>query len=795
MQSPARPAPRLFSLAVATASMATVALELVLTRIYSVTMYYHFAFLAISVALLGLAAAGTAISLLPRVFTAERTAKLACLFMLGFAGGAVWSLGAAISNPISLKDWTANAAGLAHIYAAAAAPLLCSGFAISLAISRAGPDIGRIYMFDLVGAGVGCVLLVPAIGALGAPGALLLMAALGAMAALLFALSARGTWPRFSLGVAAAGVLAAALLFLSITEGGARRFGLVRNPAKFLGNRAVLFEKWNSFSQITVAPAGDGDHRWLFIDGDAATRMWDAATKANPEPPRRIPEVRVASLVYALRPQGPAAIIGPGGGTDVLSALRAGVSKVVGIEINPIIVEDVMRDRFAEWNGGLYNDPRIEVVVDEGRSYLRRSGQQFSSIQATLVDTWAASSSGAFTLSENNIYTVEAFGEFFAALAPGGALSVTRWYDPRSPAEFVRLLAIARAALEERGVSAADLHRHFLIATDGELRATLMVSSAPFSDGDVTTFVDEALMGNIRVLYQPGLAPAPDAMIAKVLTAPTLDDALAGLHYDASPTTDNKPFFFYHLRLGDLTSAFHRNAVGQLNNVGVMLLVLMLGFSVVTTLVFVIAPLLVFRRRELAGDGKKKARLLATFACLGLGFILVELGFMQQFVLFLGHPVYALAVVLATVLIASGLGAGLSGRLSARLGEHRAQRAITLVLAALLFVYGLGLSPLFGALIGLPLPMRIAIAALLVAAPGLLMGTYVPASVRAANAMGPGMVAWCWGINGATSVVGSVAAVMISMNAGFTAALFTGVVIYLCAGALLPRPSPESSTE
>jgi predicted membrane-bound spermidine synthase len=797
MSSSARPAPRLFSLAVATASMATVALELVLTRIYSVTMYYHFAFLAISVALLGLAAAGTAISLLPRVFTAERTAKLACLFMLGFAAGAVWSLGAAVGNPISLKDWTANAAGLAHIYVAAAAPLLCSGFAISLAISRAGADIGRIYMFDLVGAGVGCVLLVPAIGALGAPGALLLMAALGAVSALLFALSARATWPRFAFGAAGAGVLALALLFLAVTEsgeGGARRFGLVRNPAKFLGNRPVLFEKWNSFSQITVAPAGDADHRWLFIDGDAATRMWDAATKANPEAPRRIPEVRVASLVYALRPAGPAAIIGPGGGTDVLSALRAGVAKVVGVEINPIIVDDVMRRQFAEWNGRLYDDPRVEVVVDEGRSYLRRSGQRFSSIQATLVDTWAASSSGAFTLSENNLYTVEAFGEFFAALSPGGALSVTRWYDPRSPAEFVRLLAIARAALEERGVSAAELPRHFLIATDGELRANLMVSIAPFGDADVATFAKEAAQGGIRVLYQPGLAPTPDALIAKVLTAPSLDDALAGLPYDASPTTDNKPFFFYHLRLGDLTSAFHRNAVGQLNNVGVMLLVLMLGLSVVTTLVFVIAPLWAFRRRELSGDGKNKARLLATFACLGLGFILVELGFMQQFVLFLGHPVYALAVVLATVLIASGIGAGLSERIDARLGAHRAQRTITFALAGLLFVYGLGLSPLFSALIGLPLTVRIAIAAALVAAPGLLMGTFVPASVRAANAMGPGMVAWCWGINGATSVVGSVAAVMISMNAGFTAALFTGVVIYLCAGALLPRPSQSSST-
>jgi predicted membrane-bound spermidine synthase len=795
---------RVFSLAVATASMATVALELVLTRIYSVTMYYHFAFLAISVALLGLAAAGTTISLLPRVFTAARTAPLACLFMIGFALGAVWALAAAIGHPISLKDWTANVSGLVHIYVAAAAPLLCSGFAISLAISNAGADIGRIYMFDLVGAGIGCVLLVPAVGALGAPGALLLVAALGALAALLFALSARAEGPRLRLGITVTLIVAliVALGVLGLTEGSAHRFGMVRNPAKFLGNRPVLFERWNSFSQITVAPAGDPDHRWIFIDGDAATRVWSAPVVANPEAPRRIPEVRVAALVYALRAGGPAAIIGPGGGTDVLSALRAGVPHVYGIEINPIIVEQVMGQELAAWSGHLYADPRVHVVVDEGRSYLRRSGRQFSSIQATLVDTWAASSSGAFTLAENNLYTVEAFGEFFAALAPGGVLSMTRWYDPRSPAEFVRLLAIARAALEERGVRSADIGRHFLIAVDGELRATMMVSTAPFSDADVQTFSTAAARDGVAVLYQPGgsgFGAPPDPLLDRVLTAPALADALARLPYDASPTTDNRPFFFYHLRLGDLGSAFHRNAVGQLNNVGVTLLVLMLGLSLLTTLLFVIAPLVVFRRRELAGGGGAKLRIIGTFACLGLGFILVELGFMQQFVLFLGHPVYALAVVLSTVLIASGLGAGVSEKLSRRLAPRdnprRAQWIVTGVLAAVLTSYGLGLSPLFAALIGLPLPVRVAIAAALVAVPGLLMGTFVPASVRAASALGPGMVAWGWGVNGATSVVGSVAAVMLSMNAGFSAALFVGVVVYLCAGALLPRQAPSPAAQ
>lgn len=778
--------PRVFSLAVATASLATVALELVLTRIYSVTMYYHFAFLAISVALLGLAAAGTTIALLPRVFTVQRTAPLACGFMIGFALAALWALHAALRHPISLRDWSANLAGLGHIYLAAAAPLLCSGFAISLAIASAGASIGRIYMFDLVGAGLGCVLLVPAIGALGAPGALLVVAAIGAVSALLFAFSARAQWPHFRFAAGAAVLLAIALASLGLTERAAQRFGVVRNPAKFLGDRPVLFERWNSFSQITVAPSGDPDHRWIFIDGDAATRMWNADTvHRHPDAPRRIPEVRVAALVYALRNSGPAAIIGPGGGTDVLSALRAGVAEVYGIEINPIIVDDVMRGAMAGWNGDFYSDPRVHLVADEGRSYLRRAGRKFTSIQATLVDTWAASSSGAFTLSENNLYTVEAFGEFFAALAPRGVLSMTRWYDPRTPAEFVRLLAIARTALEARGIAPAQVRHHILIASDGELRATMMVSIDAFSADDLQTFSAAAARDGVRVLFQ---APAaPDALLANVIQAPTLAAALAGLPYNAAPTTDNRPFFFYHLRLRDLPSAFHRNAVGQLNNVGLTLLLILLGFSLLTTVTFVIVPLWIFRRRDLVQSGAGTLRVIGYFACLGLGFILVEIGFMQQFVLFLGHPVYALAVVLSTLLISSGLGAGWSSRMAARWGERAARLGATAALAAVLTLYGLGLSPTFAALIGLDVTVRVAIAAALVAVPGLLMGTFVPAGVRTANAIGPGVAAWAWGVNGATSVVGSVAAILLSMNAGFTAALFVGVAIYLCAGALLPR--------
>lgn len=794
---------RVIPFAVAAASMATIALELVLTRIYSVTMYYHFAFLAISVALLGLATAGTTIYLLPRVFTRERTAKLASGFMLAFAATTLWALSSAIDNPIGLANWTSNLGSLAHIYVAAAAPLLCSGFAISLAIASAGDDIGKVYMLDLIGAGAGCVLLGFSIRWLGAPGAALLVGAIGAGSAALFAWAGRATWPRWRLLAGAAALAAVALGFLAVTEDGARRFGLVRNPTKFMGRQEPMFQKWSSFSQISVTRSGTPGSYWIFIDGDAATRLWlGDAIKADPDAPMRLSDVRVAAVLYKLRPQGPAAIIGPGGGTDVLAALSAGVPRVVGIELDGIIARDVMQDAFAAATGNLYRDPRVEIVVDEGRSYLRRTGERYASIQATLVDTWAASSSGAFTLSENNLYTVEAFREFMSALAPGGVLSMTRWFEPGKPAEFVRLVAIARRALEERGVPPAQTRDHFLIASDGSRRATLLVSRDPFTAADRAAFTaaldaDAKLPGGtgIRPLYAPGgVTPATpnDALLGGTIEAPDLDAFLDRLPYDATPTTDDRPFFFYQLRFRDLGTAFGQNVVGQLNNVGIVLLLITLGLSLAATLLFVIAPLLLLRRGVLAEHRRQKLRVVGYFACLGLGFILVEIGFLQQFVLFLGHPVYALAVVLASLLISSGLGAGLSARLEARLGEVRARRATSLGLIAVLAAYGLGLSPLFNALIELELPLRIAIAAVLVALPGLAMGTYVPAGVRVANTLGPGLVAWGWGINGATSVVGSALAVMVSMNLGFTLALLVGVAIYILAYLALPTRTTGS---
>jgi len=773
-----------FAFGVAATASATIALELLLTRIYSVTMYYHFAFMVISLALLGLAVAGVATYLLPRVFRIERAGELAAGFAAAFAIAVVLALKVSVTSPIRLTGFTQNLSTLLELYFAAALPFLLSGFALTIAIASAGPAIGRIYAFDLCGAAIGCLLVIPTLGVLGGPGAILIAAALGAVGAGLFALSApAGRRARLPLAGGAA-ALAVVLAILGATEQATHRFAITPNPDKFLGKRKVLFEKWNSFSQITVADAGTPEHKWIFIDADAATRMWSGSIAAGGYvAPTKIPEIRVAALVYALRNAGPALIIGPGGGTDVISALRAGVPRVIGVEVNPIIVESVMRGAYATYNGDLYRDGRVEVVVDEGRSFIRRSGARYSSIQATLVDTWAASSSGAFTLSENNLYTVEAFEEFLGHVQPGGVLAVTRWYDQARPKEFLRLVGLARSALERRGVR--DVAAHVILAEDGQRRATLLVSRDPFTPADVELIATRARADQLRLLHLPGRPEAGrDQLLAGFLEAKSGAAYLARLPYDATPTTDDKPFFFYTVRPADLFGLLGQLDTLERNNLGLAILLILLIVSAGLTLVFVVLPLVLFRRDALRDQRAAKLRVLAYFLCLGLGFILVEIGFMQRFVLFLGHPIYALAVVLATLLGASGIGSAFSGRVGA--DPRRTARLAIVVLAVLMVVYALALSPLFHALLGLPLGARIAIAIVLVALPGLLMGSLLPSGVRIANALGPDIVPWAWGLNGATSVVGSILAITVSMNYGFTTTLLGGVIAYGIGLAALP---------
>lgn len=780
-----------FSFGVGLTSAASLALSLLFTRIFSVTMYYHFAFMIVSLAMLGIAVSGVVVYLLPGVFRDARKPWQAGLFAAVMMPAAMYALRVAVENPMSVSLEGDNVSRLLKLYVATAAPFLASGLAISLAIASAKQHIGRVYACDLLGAGLGCVLMVPTIAAVGAQAAVLIASAVAALGGALMACACERR--TLASGVVLAAALVAALY------GGFEAAATIHQPdryaiaqgGKFLDESAVEFERWNAFSRITVS-RGEHDFKWLHIDADAATRMYSGSIAEDGyQAPQRFSETRVSGLVYSLRPQGPALIIGPGGGSEVVSAIRAGVPRVLGVEVNPLIAQTVMQEQYADYNGHLYQKQAVEVHVDDGRSYVRRSSDSFSSIQATLVDTWAASAAGAFALSENNLYTADAFVDYLRHLNAQGVLSMTRWFIS-PPTEFLRLLGLGRAALTSLAVPVAEHAAHFFVAADGRM-ATMLLKRTPYTADETAILERECAQRRLRVLYNP-LHTGGDARIAEFLRSEPAEYA-ARQSVDLSPSTDSRPFFFYTLRGKDFLGLLGTLSGLDRNNLGLVVLQAVLLVSVGLTLLLVIAPLAIFRRAALRTQRTKKLRLLCYFMMLGFGYILVELGLMQKFILFLGHPVYALAVVIAALLTSSGVGAMSSDRILRRFGAAAGIRKVALGLSALLVVYALGLSPLFNALLALPIGGRIAIAAALVALLGVFMGMLLPLGVRIASGVSDDLVPWAFGLNGATSVLGSSLAVVLSMNWGFTATLAAGVIAYLLSAIFLGVWSTAESAE
>jgi predicted membrane-bound spermidine synthase len=771
--------PRVRFLGVALVSLATLALELTLTRLFSATMFYHFAFLAISLALFGSGASGVFLYVLRPRLEGEGTGRLLALFSALYAVATVAALLVILSHPLSpVAPGLSTLASLAWIYGAAALPFFFAGCVVTLAVTAWARDITRLYLFDLGGAAAGCLALVPMLGLLGAVDAVLLVAAIALLAG--FLLSGR----RWRLGLLAA---AAALVAGNHATGW---IGL--RESKGLSEDIVLFSKWNSFSRVTVTRTGDPDELLVFIDSDAATILFRDASDLDRH--RDLAD-RAEGLAYQLGGREKVLVIGPGGGLDVILARLHGAKDVTAVEVNPIVARDVVSaEPFRTYSGRLYEQPGVRLVVDEGRSFLRRSRESYDLIAATMVDTWAATAAGAFALSENNLYTVEAFSDYLDRLSPGGVLSMNRWYqDP--PDQLLRIVALGRAALAARGE--ADAGRHFVIVRGPRegmplTTATVLLKRSPFTDAEVESIEAFARRRELELLYTPRTRPASD--LTRLVTARDPAAVWRASPNDVSPTTDDRPFFFQTVRPGSVLSKRWARGEWRRTNLGTLVLSGLVVITAFVVVAFVLGPLLLVRRR-LAGTARR-ARLpfLLYFACLGAGFIVVEVVLVQKCVLFLGHPAYALTVVLFALLLWSGLGSFASGRFP----EDRLARRLRWVIVAvagLVVLAVLVLSPLFYALVHLAAPWRILITVAALAPLGLALGMPMPTGIRLLHERAPELIPWAWGVNGAASVLGSVGAVALAMVVGFNAALLTGAALYLAAlGFVLWAASAAAET-
>ena len=777
---------RLIFFGISLITLSVLMLELSLTRLFSATMYYHFAFMAISLALFGSGASGVFIYIVQRGLKPERTGQWLSAAAMLFALSNLFSLYVILANPLTFETGPENYYRLARIYGATALPFFFAGCAVTLAITRLAAEISKLYLFDLAGAALGCLLLIPVLNTIGAINIVLLVSALAASAGVLFGIASEGTR---AIAVSAL-VLAFGLAGLVVYNSNTHRIDI--RKSKGFEEKSLLFSKWNSFSRITVEGSFDTTVE-IKIDADAATGISkDASNSAIHQDALDA----LSALAQNLKRDANVLIIGPGGGNDVMAARVFGQKHITAVEINPIIALDVMSSEpFKSYSGSIYQQPNVRLVVDEGRSFIRNSKDRYDIIQATMVDTWAATAAGAFSLSENNLYTVEAFKDYVTHLTDDGMLTMTRWYfEP--PDQLLRLMTLTRTMMSELGIS--NPARHIMLVRDARTGydrtpATYIFKRSEFTDDEVRVIEDVAARNDFQLLFTPLTRPA--SVFTQMIEAPDPAALWATSATNVEPTRDNNPFFFNSVRLSNLSNVIEgTTGEWQKTNLGTSILFALFGITTVLVLLFIIGPLVLVRGRALAtGLGTKLAYLLY-FACLGAGFIIVEVAMIQKFILFLGHPVYALAVVLFSVLAFSAIGSYLTGRVS----QERLTPALMkllVVLVALVVVYIVVLPPIFYGMVGLARPIRIVLAVVLMAPLAMVMGMPMPIGIRLLARNAPEIIPWAWGVNGATSVMGSVAALVIAIMTGFNQALMIGAGLYLLALFLITRTRASAETE
>ncbi len=759
----------------AATSLATLLLELALTRVFSVVYFYHFAFLAISIALFGLGAGG--------VFSYVVASWRGSLY--GKLGGL------AISNAIAIVlclAYLLNPGGkmdtpsMMVAYFVAAVPFVFSGTILSLAIADTIKRVDRVYFFDLIGAAAGCAVLVPLLKWLGGPNTIL-------VAAVLFAVSA-AIW--FHLASAARGRILAVLLGLllvGLITYNYKFFIIEVKTAKGVPIKDEEFVRWNEFSRIALKPEPGSTMKSIVIDADAATGV------ARFDFEHLTPEQKYdlsyggAGFAYLLRPGAKALIIGPGGGWDVARALASGSKDITGVEINPIIADTIMRKMFPQYSNRLYFRPEVNIQIEDGRSFVRRSKQRYQVLQATLVDTWASTAAGAFALSENNLYTTNAFVDYLSHLTDDGLMSFTRWgFDP--PRESLRVVALARAALEQLGEK--DAARHIAVVREDSqklrgwgTRDTILIARHALTDGDNETLKKSAQIAKMEVVYQPGTQR--DTPFRTLLETSSPEQFFEGYQFDVRPVTDDRPFFFYTVQARDLWQfvlhASRDTADYKVNN-ALPVLFGLVAISIVATLVILALPPLVLKQALPSAKGAKRA--LLYFLFIGAGYILIQVALIQKFVLFLGHPTYALTVIIFSMLLSSGVGSFLSRRL---IGSLVSLPAVLLFVAAAVLVLSQAVGMVAESGVALPLTLKIPIAVAMIAPVGFAMGMPFPTGLTLLEKIMPAAVRWAWSVNAASSVLGSAAAMFLAIYLGLKMTLCIGGFFYLMAlGSLFISP-------
>jgi hypothetical protein len=753
-------------------ALSTLAWEILLTRIFSATMYYHFVFVSISLAMLGFGCSGVIVFLFPRYFSQDRCSSHLAIFSSLFSITIVLAIGVYLQ--VNTAVTTASLSTflvLLKIFFFIFLPYLFSGLTITLALKHYSKKVAVLYCYDLVGAGIGCIFVIGMLFIYDGISLVLLTSFLAAVSSIFFSRNSSATWLR-KISFSAAFLLLCAFLCNAYVY----RF-LKINYVQGKPQTNIILEKWNPINRITVETGREFNNDFLIINYDSAASAKIHAFDGDTKKVNFLND-SITSFYYQIRKNSDVLIIGVGGGQDVLNARINGQRKITGVEINPTIAR-LNTDTYRNFNGNLFAKPGIQLVVDDGRNFIRHATENYDIIHLSNVDSGVASSSGAFTFVENSLYTAEAFKDYYNHLKNDGVLWITRWRYTND-AESFRILSGNLMALKELGVQQPENHIVMLAEKyrPSWCQALFLLKRTPFTHEEIIKI--NALREKMGLEWLLNPEQRVPNQLSDYLFSPDKKAFLRHYIFRVDPNTDNCPFFFNFLKPIHYIWKLPGKAESFTYPVFMFKSLFIITFFMVLVTMFL--PLVVFKKVISLSNDTVSYRIgyLGYFICLGLGFMLVEIPLIQKFILFLGQPLYAISVILSSLLIFSGIGSLLAGTFPDAV-VHPWLRRIILSLCLLLSIYTLFLPALFESMLGIPGLLRIFASILLICPLGLSMGMAFPLGIKLLERDGRSMIPWVWGVNGACSVMGSIIAWGFSLNFGYNFTLYTATAVYGCA--------------
>ncbi len=785
-------------------TLATLTFEILLTRIFSVTMWYHMAFMAVSIAMFGMTVGSLWVYLHPSRYVPEQVQRQLAVNSFYFSISIIFSFLTHLECPVIYKLSFMGIYSLTLTYLVISIPFIFSGICVCLALTKFPGHIGKLYAADLTGAALGCIALIYLLRIFDGPSAVLVVSVIAAFAALFFSarLPSKKLYKLVFLWMLLISIVAGTNTVMAGDESQFIRLIWVKGILESDKDYIPLYQKWNSYSRIAVYgnPAVPGKPFGWGLSSTLPSNTKSLSLMLNIDENAGTPityfngnvkglyylKYDIINLAHYIRQDANVLVVGAGGGRDILSALAFGQKSVTAVEINKDILNTVNK-HYGSYSGHLDSIPNVHFVNDEARSFIARTKDKFDLIQVSFIDTWAATAAGAFVLTENSLYTVEAWNTFFTHLTPHGVLTFSRWYSQKTPDEIYRLTTLACAMLKQQGVT--DPRSHIVIVkkmNNAEKGVgTMIITKEPFSEKELDTLDDTMDM----LQFEPLLTPryAANSTFALLASGKNTDDFLVKFPINITPPTDDSPFFFNMVRLKDFfRGKFNDLGALPINAEAIAVLGVLLIVVLILTILCIIVPLILTTDKSLLHG---VLPLFLFFSFIGLGFMFIEISQMQRLIIFLGHPVYGLSVVLFGLLISSGFGSFLTNFFSPRFADSPIRRFGLFIIPIILILIGL-LTPYSVKLFQTSTtPIRIVVSTLMLFPLGLFMGMAFPLGMKLASMRSRDLTPWLWGLNGATSVCASVLAIVISLNAGISTTYWTGVACYFIATVSYLRAS------